>query len=700
MAGQEVGVAYYSLLPSARGFGKAVEKELDGAADGHERKQQSLWSKVTKYGAIAAAAIGTLFTAKILTGGLSRALNIEDAQAKLKGLGHDTETVTGIMQNALAAVKGTAFGLDQAATIAASAVAAGIKPGKQLERYLRLTADAAAIAGGSLDDLGRIFNNVTTVGAAYNDTLLNLAEKGLPIYQWLADELGVSTAAVKKLASEGKISSETFLNAVEKNIAGAALASGDTTRGAFANMQAAMSRWGANLLSGVLPFAKRFFDEMIVIFDGLNERSDGFVNRFNDWLKGINLEGFGDRFLNWFDSLDLSGLKDTYEALKPLIDLARDLGPLLLGILGPALGELRDAIAPVLPDLAEALTDAVVKLSPSLVDLLDAVIPLIPKLVNLAVRLIPVITEILKAALPLVEWVADKLTTVFEAFDALTDLWSGKTDNAGFLDTVRELAGLDDDLARGVDVAETIAGFFDTISTGAATAVNWLQNTAAAVVQFFKDTFANLGATVGEYGRLVVGLFTGDMDLIDQAMGNLQTRFAEIWGGIAVTVAGALTGLQSSVQNTFNGLLSFVGAIPGRIIGFFASVPARFEALGRQIVQGLINGITRMIGAAVWSVTSLSDSMLAGMKNWLGIKSPSRVFRDEVGAQIAAGVIAGVDGMQVQTDAAIRSLVTVPDASVPESAGSTTLNFTGVDPFLVWQVAKRELGDRLAVTAG
>src|SRR5690606_10457918 len=150
--------AYYSLLPSTRGFGKAVEKELDGAADGHERKQKSLWSKVTQYGAIAAAAIGGLFTAKILSGGLSRALNIEDAQAKLKGLGHDTETVTGIMQNALAAVKGTAFGLDQAATIAASAVAAGIKPGQQLERYLRLTADAATIAGSSLSEMGSILN--------------------------------------------------------------------------------------------------------------------------------------------------------------------------------------------------------------------------------------------------------------------------------------------------------------------------------------------------------------------------------------------------------------------------------------------------------------------------------------------------------------------------------------------------------------
>src|SRR5690606_10418020 len=65
-----------------------------------------------------------------LKGGFERAMKIEDAQAKLAGLGHDTQTIESIMESALASVKGTAAGLDDAATIAATAVAAGIKPGQ------------------------------------------------------------------------------------------------------------------------------------------------------------------------------------------------------------------------------------------------------------------------------------------------------------------------------------------------------------------------------------------------------------------------------------------------------------------------------------------------------------------------------------------------------------------------------------------
>ncbi|MDP1097765.1 hypothetical protein Q6288_27150, partial [Klebsiella quasipneumoniae] len=92
------------------------------------------------------------------TQGMARVVAIDDAKGKLAGLGHTAEGVTTIMDSALASVKGTAFGLGDAAGIAASAVAAGIKPGEELTKYLTLTGDAATIAGSSLEEMGSIFN--------------------------------------------------------------------------------------------------------------------------------------------------------------------------------------------------------------------------------------------------------------------------------------------------------------------------------------------------------------------------------------------------------------------------------------------------------------------------------------------------------------------------------------------------------------
>lgn len=687
---QEVGVAYYSLLPTTKGFGKAVEKELNSAADGHEKSQKSLWSNVTKYGAIAAGAIGALFTAKIIQGGLSRALNIEDAQAKLKGLGHDTQSVSAIMQDALAAVRGTAFGLDSAATIAASAVAAGVKPGQQLERYLKLTADAATIAGSSLDEMGSILNKVQGSGKAYNDSLQQLADRGIPIYQWLAEELGTTTDAVFKLASQGKISSEQFQAAIEKNIAGAALASGDTTRGAFANMMAAMSRWGASLLTGVLPFAKTFFSEMITVFDGLNERSKPFLEKFNEWLNGLNIEGAGQRFLDWLDGLDFSKFAEAVGYLTPLIAVARELGPLLWSTLGPALKELTAALAPVLPQVAQALAEAVVELAPSLVDLLRAVIPLIPPLVELAVSALPLVVDALKLAIPVVEWLAGDLTALLTAFSGVISLLKGDITPQGFLDLAESLGEANWNFQTLLDRAKFFQSWISTGLNNAVAVFEGVRSAVGRVVDAISGAWEFLGASVGDAMRIYAGFFTGNSDLISEGVGRLRDRLSGIWESIRSTATGAASGLWDRVRGIFRDGAEWVASIPVRILDVFKTLPLRMATLGQQIVQGLIDGIVSKVQQAVIAMHNLGSNMLDGIKSWLQIKSPSRVFRDEVGKQIAAGVIAGVDGMRVQTDTAMQALVNVPSIGTTTAAGERPVFMDGSIVAILRELASGE----------
>src|SRR5690606_12175747 len=146
-------------------------------------------------------------------------------------------------------VKGTAFGLDEAATTAANAVAAGVPPGKELTRYLSLTADAAAIAGSSMSEMGSIINKVTTSGKAYNSELQMLSDRGLPIYQWLGAEANRTAAAIFDMASNGQIYTDMLLNAIEKHIGGAAKIMGEESfSAAIANIGADIARIGANFL--------------------------------------------------------------------------------------------------------------------------------------------------------------------------------------------------------------------------------------------------------------------------------------------------------------------------------------------------------------------------------------------------------------------------------------------------------------------
>lgn len=243
------------ITGDASSFEKAVGKaqqtcsNLQTRFGGIGKAAQSIGGKLSKFVTAPALAATTALAGMSLSKGFSRLKSIDEAKAKLTGLGNSAEQVQEIMKSANASVKGTAYGLDEAATTAASAVAAGVKPGKELTRYLSLTADAAAASGASMADMGSIINKVQTSQHAYTEEINMLADRGLPIYQWLADECHKSADAVKDMASKGEISSEMFLKAIEKNIGGAAAIIGENSfTGALSNVQASINRIGANFL--------------------------------------------------------------------------------------------------------------------------------------------------------------------------------------------------------------------------------------------------------------------------------------------------------------------------------------------------------------------------------------------------------------------------------------------------------------------
>lgn len=278
----------------------------------------------------AAAALAGL----TLTKGFERLVGIDTARAKLKGLGHDAQTVESIMDSALASVKGTAYGLDEAATTAANAVAAGVPPGKELTRYLSLTADAAAIAGSSMSEMGSILNKVTTSGRAYNSELQMLSDRGLPIYQWLAEEANTTADAIFDMASKGQVSTDMLLSAIEKNIGGAAKVMGEEAfSAAIANIGADIARIGANFLDaggkagGFFSTVKPLLTEFRGYLAQVEEQAADWGVKF-----GLAFNAAIDRIRElkaWFDGLSPS--------VQTLITRAVAIGAGFLVGIGPAL---------------------------------------------------------------------------------------------------------------------------------------------------------------------------------------------------------------------------------------------------------------------------------------------------------------------------------------------------------------------------
>lgn len=162
----------------------------------------------------------------------------------LTGLGNSAAEIAKIFDSASIAVKGTSYSLDDVATVAASAIAAGVKPGQDLTRYLGLIVDAASISAVSLPEIGQIINKVQASGTAYTMEITQVYRRGLPIWQWLATEMNAPQAVTEKLVAAGKVDSATFLRVIENNIGGAAKA---VTRDRANRAAAAQQRLGATI---------------------------------------------------------------------------------------------------------------------------------------------------------------------------------------------------------------------------------------------------------------------------------------------------------------------------------------------------------------------------------------------------------------------------------------------------------------------
>lgn len=288
---ESLAAVYLPIIPDASKIAPGVHKALGGVKQNAEKdgagigsKLSSGISKTLKTGAVAtgAAVAGVLGTA--MAKGMQRLTAIDSAEAKLAGLGHTAGGVSSIMSDALASVKGTAFGLGDAASAAASAVASGVKPGEDLQRTLKLMGDAAAIAGTDLGSMASIFNKVASTGKLQGDVLNQLGERGIPIIQLLAQEMGVTSEEVAKLASQGKIGFAELQNAIESGMGGAALAAGDTFVGAMDNAGAALGRLGAAAIDPFFEDAKGGIKAFTGAIDSLTDRVGPAAQALRDWL--------------------------------------------------------------------------------------------------------------------------------------------------------------------------------------------------------------------------------------------------------------------------------------------------------------------------------------------------------------------------------------------------------------------------------
>lgn len=180
----------------------------------------------------------------------------------------------------------------------------------------------------------------------------------------------------------------------------------------------------------------------------------------------------------------------------------------------------------------------------------------------------------------------------------------------------------------------------------------------AALPQVFTaaaETIASLLSGIVEH---LPEVLASGKEILLNVVSGVQSALPQIIGVAADTIASLLSGIVEHLPEVlaagFDLIVSLVtgigDALPEIITaaGEAASVlwdeikKVDWLQLGKDIIQGMIDGIGAMGGALWEAATNIARSAMNSVKNFFGIASPSRRMRDEVGRMIPPGIAQGI----------------------------------------------------------
>jgi tape measure domain-containing protein len=516
----------------------------------------------------------------LITGGKTRAQNIEQAQFQFRGLGMD---VNQVMSDAKNAVLGTAYGLGDAAKAAAQFGASGITAGEQMSTSLRAIAGVAAMTNSSFSDIAYLFTTSAAMGRITTMDLQQFATRGMNAAAAFAKVTGQTEAQVYQLASSGKLSYQEFATAMDQAFGKHAQDANQTYAGSLSNLHAAMSRLGASLFGPEMTQQRDLYNSLIPVIDNLSAAMQPLIKAFLD-ARGAISTGLIDTFKN----LNTSSWTFIFQSL----------GNSLTNVFG---------FLKQVADIAKSAWDAI-----------------FPTSLGITILLIVQGIERFTASLKMGAETADKLKSVFQGFFAVLDIaWAVLKGIASvFVDVVKAIfpaaggflnvaASVGDFLTKLDEMlvkSGAIQSFFDRLGQILSKPAAWIGELVSKITSFFStkpddsgisNAFDNISKhiqSIGDFWQSFYDRFQKVFDVFGKVWDYISNWFSELWGKIADAIGG---GDYNAVADVLN-----VG-----ILGAIAVMLKNFTTGGFKI--GLGGGVFGIIQSNLIAVTRTLNQMQA-----------------------------------------------------------------------------------------
>lgn len=204
-----------------------------------------------------------------------------------------------------------------------------------------------------------------------------------------------------------------------------------------------------------------------------------------------------------------------------------------------------------------------------------------------------------------------------------------------------------------------------TIWQGISAAVMWVWNGIVAFltpiittittvistgIEFVRGIWASVWGWVASFFTAIwnnlVAFFTPIINrirsIIAAVTGAIRGIWASVWGWVSSFFSGVWNNLVWFASGAISRLAGVLGRIRSAVWGAVSGAGSWLVQTGRDIITGLWRGISGAIGWLRSLVSNALGSIVSWAKSKLGIHSPSRVFRDQVGAMISEGIAVGI----------------------------------------------------------
>ena len=283
-----------------------------GKAGGFGRSMMDIAKKA---GGMAGAFAGISGVTSVLSGGFERLMNVQRAEIMFQSVGLSADQTKAQMEQLTEQVTGTSVSLADAAKYSAMFAQSGVQLGKPMNDAIDAFTSLSSIAEGSGVDVGRVLQQISAAGKVTGEDMAQMADAGVNATKYLADHMGMSQEEVKKAVSDGKVSFEDFVGAVNAGTGDLAKEMGQTLPAKMSNMKTAFSNFGAAVIE---PFIGPLTTAVEFVTTGMKNVTGA--------IKDATGEGGALRPV-------MDGVGDAFKAVGRFVqDNATWLGPLAVGL--------------------------------------------------------------------------------------------------------------------------------------------------------------------------------------------------------------------------------------------------------------------------------------------------------------------------------------------------------------------------------